>query len=500
MSSEYILEMKGISKQFPGVLAVDNVDLRLKKGEVLALVGENGAGKSTLIKILSGAYTADEGEIVINGASHRKYAPVEAIQLGIGVIYQELNYLNDVSIAENIFLGRYPVKGPMKTVDYAKLKTDSKMYQEKVGINHDPFMEASRLSIAEKQLMEIAKAFSRNVKVLVFDEPTSALNHRETQNLFGLIKDFVKAGNAVIYISHKMDEIFSISDRVQVMRDGRNVAILDTSKTNKEEVVKHMVGREIKDMYPINSRPIGDTVIEIKGLYNDKVKDISFSVRQGEIFGLFGLMGAGRSEIVKTIYGATSKLAGEILISGKRVEINNPEDALKNGIAYIPSERKSEGLVLDHTVKDNITISALHKFKTGWGSLNLNKEKKIVTEWIDKLRIKTPSMYKETSELSGGNQQKIVLSKCLLVDPKIIIMNEPTKGIDVGAKVEIYKLMEELCQKGFCIIVISSELPEIMAVSDRIAVISNGRLTGICDKKEYTQELLMNYAIGGVVQ
>jgi ABC-type sugar transport system ATPase subunit len=495
-AKECILEMRGITKRFPGVLAVDQVDLALQKGEVLALVGENGAGKSTLIKILAGAYKADAGEIQINGQQLQSYSPSEAISYGVGVIYQELNYVNDISIAENIFLGCLPVKGLLRKIDYVRLKRESLQFQEKVGIRHDPFEEVAKLSVAEKQLLEIARAFAKNVQVLVFDEPTSALNEKEIANLFALIKSITADGKSVIYISHKMDEIFTIADSIQVMRDGKSVALLNAAETSKEEVVKYMVGREIKDMYPISQRAIGEKILEVTNLNTDKARQVQLDVKQGEIVGLFGLMGAGRSNIVKAIYGAIPKASGEIKIAGKPVTIAAPEDAIRYGIAYIPSERKTEGLILNHSVKDNMTIAALQQIRKSV-LLDLKKEKTLVDEWVQKLRIKTPSIHKEVVELSGGNQQKVVLAKYLLQHPKVMIMNEPTKGIDVGAKVEIYKLMEELCAKGLGILLISSEMPEIMAIADRILVISNGQVTGECRQAEYNQEQLMHYAIGG---
>lgn len=495
-AQEYALEMRGITKRFPGVLAVDQVDLALQKGEVLALVGENGAGKSTLIKILAGAYNADAGEIRIGGRQLQNYAPSDAIRYGIGVIYQELNYVNDISIAENIFLGSLPVKGIFRKIDYARLKQESWQFQQKVGIQHDPFEDVAKLSVAEKQLLEIARAFAKDVQVLVFDEPTSALNEKEIANLFALIRAMIADGKSVIYITHKMDEIFTISTRIQVMRDGKSVAILNTSDTSKEELVKHMVGREIKEMYPISHRTIGNNILEVSDLCTDKAKHVQFHVKQGEIVGLFGLMGAGRSNIVKAIYGAAAKTSGMIKIAGNPVTIAAPEDAIAHGIAYIPSERKTEGLILNHSVKDNITIAALQQISKR-ALLDLKKEKTIVDEWVQKLRIKTPSIHKEVAELSGGNQQKVVLAKYLLQRPKVIIMNEPTRGIDVGAKAEIYKLMEELCANGLGIVLISSEMPEIMALADRIVVISNGKVTGECRKEEYHQEQLMHYAIGG---
>ena len=496
MDSEIVLQAEGMVKRFPGVLAVDDVDFELKKGEVLAVVGENGAGKSTLMKILGGAISPDKGEITVNGKSYSKYSPGQALDIGIGVIYQELNYLNDLTIAENIFLGRLPEKGLLKRIDYKSLGENSKKLQEKVGIGHHPFTEVEKLSVAEKQLIEIARTFSHNINVIILDEPTSALNDVETNNLFKLIKRCKEDGQSAIYISHRLEEVFEVSDRILVMRDGKKVATLKTAETNKQEVVRYMVGREIKDMYPITLSEAGEVVFEIEGLNSGKAKNISMNVRRGEIVGLFGLMGAGRTSIVKGIFGSAPKKSGVFKVNGQEIEIKKPADALQHGIVYIPSERKSEGLVLNHSVKQNITMAMLDSLKRTIG-LDLKRESKIVSSWVEKLNIKTPDFNREVSELSGGNQQKVVLSKYLALDPRIIIMNEPTKGVDVGAKVEIYKIIEDLCKKGMCVIIISSEMPEIMALSERIIVVSDGQITGECYRKDgFSQETLMEYAVG----
>lgn len=495
---EPILEMRGITKRFPGVLALDAVDLSLQRGEILALLGENGAGKSTLMKILSGAYLADEGEIVINSRQMAEYSPLGAIQHGVGIIYQELNYADELSIAENIFLGHLPTSGPFGRVDFTKLYSDSLVIQKKLGIHHDPRTPVSELTIAQKQLIEIARAFSRDVKILVFDEPTSALNEAETESLFALIRSAAAEGIAVIYISHKMDEIYEISHSIQIMRDGKSVTRLATAGASRQEIIRHMVGREIKELYPVADRTIGEKVLEVDHLTTAKARDVSLHVCRSEIVSLFGLMGAGRTDIVKAVYGAVKKRTGEIRVNGKTVEIHSPEEAIRHGIAYVPAERKTEGLALNLSVKENITLAALRLFQKGW-RLDHLRESAVATEWVSKLNIRTPSLDKAAGELSGGNQQKIVLAKYLLLEPKVIILNEPTKGIDIGAKQEIYRIMEELCEKGFSVIFISSEMPEVMALADRIIVISNGKITGECKKADgYNQEKLMEYAIAEV--
>lgn len=493
---EKILEMKQIYKAFPGVVAVDKVDLDLYSGEVLALMGENGAGKSTLIKILSGMYHADSGEIIIDGKSYSGFDTKEAINLGIAVIYQELNYLNDLSIAENIMLGQIPVKGPLKKVDYSKLYASVKDIMEDVGLSHrKPADMVSSLSVAEKQLIEIARAFSHHVKVLVMDEPTSALNDTETKKLFTLIRKIRDKGVGIIYISHRMDELFEIADRIEIMRDGRYVTTKNVKETNTDEVVAHMVGREIKDMYPGRSCSIGNVVFEVKNLQTKFLKNIEFYVKKGEVVGFFGLMGAGRSEMARCIYGAVTPETIQLKMDGKDIENKTPLDSLKHKISYVPAERKTEGVNMAMSVKENITLSDLSGLIRK-GRLDLKHEKQIAAQWKEKLSIKTPKLETPAASLSGGNQQKIVIAKALNTSPEFLVLNEPTRGIDVGAKVEIYELINGLCEEGKAVLMISSELPEIMAMSDRIYVMCEGQITGEVKKEDFTQEYLMKLAIG----
>jgi len=490
-----LLEMKNIRKCFPGVVALDNVSLDIESGEVLALLGENGAGKSTLMKILSGAYTQDEGEIFLEGEKMECKTPGEIIEKGIAVMYQELNYLNDLSIAENIYLGNLPMT-KYGNVDYKELYADVERLMKIVGLERDPRTEAWELSVAEKQMMEIAKVLSKNNKVLVMDEPTAALNETEIQKLFKLIRELTADGKAIIYISHKMDEIFEISDRVEVLRDGKYIGTKRTKETNARELVSMMVGRDIDDMYPKEKIECGDVALKAHKLCGKEISNVSFEVKQGEILGFFGLMGSGRTEIMETIFGVRSLTSGYIEIDGEKVVIKNPEAAIKAGIAYVPRERKSEGLVLEGTVKENMTLAYLKELKASFG-LKLKQEKDLVAAWINKLEIKTPSMNAQINSLSGGNQQKVVLAKWLVNRPKVLILNEPTRGVDVGAKVEIYKLIEDLCKEGLAIIMISSETPEIMGISDRILVVCEGRINGECSREEFEQERLMMMAIGG---
>ena len=493
---EYLLEMNNITKAFPGVLALDDVTLQLKKGEVLALLGENGAGKSTLIKILSGSYFTDKGQIVIEGEEVKYKSPLDAIKAGVGVIYQELNYLNTLSIAENIFLGNLPLNSIGK-VKWKKLKQDTQDLMDIVGLPYTPMKLVGELSVGEKQLIEIARAISTNARICVMDEPTSALTESETFRLFDLIKTLKEKGISVIYISHRLEEVFIVSDRVQVMRDGKSVFVAETSNTDKDELVRQMVGRHINNMYPKVDIPIGETLLEIENLTTDKCSDISFDIKKGEILGMFGLMGAGRTNIVNSIFGLDKASSGSVRIQGKKTVIKGPSQAIEAGLGYVPNERKLAGLILRQSVRRNLSITCIKQIDKIY-RLDTKKEKSIVNKWIKNFDIKTPSLETEIDSLSGGNQQKVVIAKWMATNPKILILNEPTKGIDVGAKTEIYRLMEEFCAEGLGILMISSELPEILAISDRVVVVCEGKITGRFDRNELDQVKLMNAAVGGL--
>ena len=498
MANEPLLRMSHINKAFPGVKALDDVSLELKPGEVLALVGENGAGKSTLMKILSAAYTADSGEIWLDGNKLECHKPLDAIQAGVRIIYQELNYLPFMSVAENIFLGNWPFTGPFKSkVDYKKLREDSKKLLERVKLDVDPFTEIGQISVAEKQLVEIAKAISQNCKVLVMDEPTSSLNDTETENLFEIIRSLTAEGKSVIFISHRLDEIFEIADRIHIMRDGKTIRVEDLDKITRPEIVNAMVGREITAMYPKVEVPIGDIAMEVKGISNDIYKDVSFNVRKGEVLALFGLMGSGRTSIMESIYGKRRIDSGEIWINGKKVKIDTPKQAMNNGLAYLPAERKLDGLILDHSVEKNILLASITK-RLGTLFLKLKKEREIATKWVKELLIKTPNTVVEVQQLSGGNQQKVVLAKALETEPEIILLNEPTRGIDVGAKVEIYKLIGKLCAEGKAVVMISSEIPEVIGVADRVVIVCEGRITGELKREELNPDKMLEMAIGGI--
>ncbi len=496
MPENYLLNMQHISKAFPGVQALDDVALEVKNKEILTIVGENGAGKSTLVRILSGAIQADSGQILLDGELMNCSNPKEAMQSGIRIINQELSYLDEMSIAENVFLGNWPMT-KYGRVDYKKLKRNCIEVLSKVNLNVDPFDEAKTLSVAQKQLVEIAKAISDDFKILVMDEPTAALNEKEIENLFELIRNIIISGKSIIYISHKMDEVFTISDRIQVMRDGKRISVNKRNETSREQVVADMVGRNINDMYPKNYVGRGKVLLEVEGLSNDVFSDVSFKVHSGELLGIFGLMGSGRTNIVEAIFGVRKVTSGKVKIDGKTVKIDSPKKAMGYGIAYLPNERKKDGLILDHSVQENIILANIDK-RIGTLKLNLRKEGKLADQWINKLRIKVPNRKTEVGSLSGGNQQKVVIAKALETKPKILILNEPTRGIDVGAKVEIYKLMEELCEQGLAVIMISSELPEIISISDRVAVVCEGRIAGELSRDEIGSENIMKLAIGGI--
>ncbi|MGI6237389.1 MAG: sugar ABC transporter ATP-binding protein [Candidatus Excrementavichristensenella sp.] len=490
------LRMEQIYKAFPGVVAVDKVDLEVNGGEVVALIGENGAGKSTLIKILSGAYTCDSGTIQLDGKELAAYNTREAIDYGISVIYQELNYINHMTVAENILLGEIPKRQKVPfLIDKRAMNQRARAIQKMVGIDHiDPTTPMHKLSVGEKQLIEIAKVYARNLKVLVMDEPTAALNDRECEKLFGLIEQMRSEGKAIIYISHKLDEVLRVADKVVVMRDGKRVGSMPIAETTKDKMVALMVGREIKDMYPVHARQRGEMLLEVEKMSGDYLQDVSFHLHRGEIIGFFGLMGAGCDEIVRSLFGALPATK-TIRVSGKDVNIRSTKDAMDCGMAYVPAERKTEGLVLMHTVKRNATMLRLKELQKGL-RFDSKLEEKLTEDWIQALRIKTPSTTTVVESLSGGNQQKVVLAKWMMNKPDILILNEPTRGIDVGAKAEIYRLIEQFCNEGLGVIIVSSEMAEILSVADRIYAVYNGEIRGEFDRNEATQERIMRKAIG----
>jgi len=491
---EKVLEMVGISKSFPGVRALDKVEIDLYRGEVLGLLGENGAGKSTLIKILAGDYQKDEGEIFINGKKVEFQTPLDAQNMGVRVIYQELNTLDTLSVAENIFVGSLPLKKGLRTVNWKKLNRDTYEVLKTMNVTINPKRIVGDLTVHEKQIIEIAKAINKEATILVMDEPTAALGDKDIRSLFEIIRSLKKEGVAIIYISHRLEEVFQITDRVTVFRDGQMVGTVKTDETDKNTLIRMMVGRELKEMYPKREQPLGEPILEVKGLtINGILEDISFTLKRGEILGLFGLLGAGRINLVRALYGIDKIDGGTIKIEGKVAVLQSPSFALKHKIGYMPIDRKTEGLALELPAMYNITMANIDNIGDGF-FIDRNLEKSRARKWVKDVKIKTPSVETVTNSLSGGNQQKIVLAKLLETGSRIFIMNEPTRGIDIGAKVDIYQIMESLCEAGAGIIMVSSELPEILSMSDRIIVISKGRITAQFGKEEADQEKLLGAA------
>jgi ribose transport system ATP-binding protein len=491
----HVLEMRNISKSFPGVKALDSVNFTLKRGEVHVLIGENGAGKSTLIKILSGAYTADSGEIYINGSKVEINNPRTAIGLGVAVIYQELNLNPFTPIYENVFLGR-EFTNRLGWLNTKKAITETKRLIEQCGLDVSPKTAVKSLGVGQQQLVEIAKAISMNAQVLVFDEPTSALSDKEIERLFNRIRQLKAEGCGIIYISHRLKELFEIGDRCTVLRDGQYIGTRQIESIQIADLVKMVVGREFNESSRTERYAKEVEVLRVEDLsLSNLLYDISFSLKKGEILGVAGLMGSGRTELAKCILGEYRKSAGRVFLNGRPININNVNHALKEGIVYLSEDRKKEGLFLKHHVKKNITISSLGQIVRA-GLLNSRKEETLCSQLKDKLRIKTPSLDVEVRNLSGGNQQKVVIAKWLLSNASIFIFDEPTRGIDVGAKDEIHKIMEELVREGACIIMISSEFPEILKMSDRIMVMHLGRVEAILENSGLNQEDVFRYAIG----
>jgi ribose transport system ATP-binding protein len=493
-----ILEMKGISKRFPGVVALDSVDLEVYPGEVVALAGENGAGKSTLMKILGGVYQPDEGKIRIEGQDVVVRSVSDAINRGIGFIHQELNVLDNLNIGENVFLGREPLwGGPLKLVDRAKLHDLTDIYLKRLGLNIPSRTPLKQLSIAQQQMVEIAKALSLNARILIMDEPTSSLTLTETERLLEVTKDLREHGVSVIYISHRLGEIKDLADRVVVLRDGRNAGQLAREEINHDNIVKLMVGRDLKHFYEPPSVKERPRYVEAQDLRTRRYPDkpVSFDLRKGEILGFAGLVGAGRSEIAQAIFGVEGPLNGKVLLGGQLIKINSPKDAIKYGIYLIPEDRRKSGLILEVPIRENITLPALFRYASA-GLIQYEAERKVSTEMLSKLNIKAPSVEAKAGNLSGGNQQKVVLAKWLSLSPKVLIFDEPTRGIDVGAKAEIYQLMRSLAESGVAIMMISSDMEEILGESDRVAVMHEGAITGILDREECSEEAIMRLAVG----
>jgi len=495
MGQDLILEMGNISKSFPGVKALNDVQLQVRRGTVHALMGENGAGKSTLMKVLIGIYNPDQGSIIFNGKPVQIDTTETALKLGISMIHQELSPVPYMTVAENIFLGREPLNR-FGLVDKRRMIADTKALLNRLEINIDPTVLMKELTVASTQMVEIAKAISYDASLVIMDEPTSAITDREVAHLFRMIRTLKERGVAIIYITHKMDEVFQIADDITVLRDGRHIATVPASQTDRTSLIAMMVGRELTAIFPKEEAPIGEVVLSVRGLTRKGiVSNVSFDLRRGEILGLAGLMGAGRTEIIEGIFGIKKIDAGTISVNGRKVTIHSPADAIRNGMALLTEDRKLTGILPVLSVRDNITIASLEKYERA-GLINDRKINEICQKEKSRLDIKTPSMGQLIKLLSGGNQQKVLVSRWLLTSPEILILDEPTRGIDVGAKAEIHRLMCKLAQEGKAIIMISSELPEILGMSDRVLVIHEGRVGGEFLRKDATQEAIMRAATG----
>lgn len=494
--SEYILDMIGITKDFPGVRALDDVELHLKPGRVHALMGENGAGKSTLMKCLIGIHPPTKGKIIYKGKEIKLDNTNMALNMGISMIHQELSPVLHRTIMENVWLGREPMKsGPLPLVDHNKMFEMTKALLRDLELDIDPRMTMSELTVAKMQMVEIAKAVSYDADIVIMDEPTSALTDKEVSHLFKIIRRLRDQGTAIVYISHKMDEIFEISDDITVFRDGHYIGTEEAGNLDTNRLIQMMVGRELDQMFPKVACDIGEVILKVEGLSAGRAfEDVSFEVRKGEILGIAGLVGAGRTEVVETIFGMRTKTAGTISIDGKPVNITSPSEAIANKIALLTEDRRHTGIFPMLSVRDNIIMAHTKSYVNYNGLLNHTKIEQDCDEYKEKIRIKTPSLDQHIKNLSGGNQQKVLVARWLLTDPEILILDEPTRGIDVGAKAEIHTLVTELAAQGKAVIMVSSELAEVLGMADRVMVMHEGKVTGILDRKDATQERTMKYA------
>ena len=489
---ENLLLMKNIHKKFPGVYALKGVELELKSGEILGLMGENGAGKSTLMKILGGVHNPTSGKIIVENKEYEKLTPNEAKKIGIGFVHQELNLAESLSVAENIFIGRLPIKkGAFKIIDYDKLYRDSDLILKQLGCDISPKKKKKNLSTAKKQMVEIAKSISLNCKILILDEPSTSLSNEDVNKLFNIMRTLKEKGVGLIYISHRFNEIFEICDRSTILRDGTYVGTVDMKNTSKEDMIKMMVGREIHDLFPKQYTEIGPKILEGKNIsdFNGKVKNINFYLKKSEILGFAGLVGAGRTELMRLLFGADPLKKGEFFLNNNKIKITSPKSAIEQGICLITEDRKKQGLFLNLSIEENISITNLKKSVI---------DKKILDQtslkFKEELKITTFSFNELVKNLSGGNQQKVVLAKWLNTNSEIFIFDEPTKGIDIGAKTEIYNIMNDLVKNGKSVIMISSELPELMGMSDRIYTMCEGNITGCLNRNDFEQEVIMNLA------
>jgi ribose transport system ATP-binding protein len=493
MAEDIILRLDNITKTYPGVVALNDVTLDIRRGEIHALIGENGAGKSTLIKTCSGAIVPDSGNIVVDGKEFKKMSPKLSKENGIAVIYQEFNLVDELSTAENIFLGRAIRKNGIIIDKKAMEEKAAEMFKN-LDIDISPRMLVRNLTVAYQQLVEIAKAMSENAKILIMDEPSAPLTNAETEKLFEMVDKLKASGVTIIYISHRLDEIFRLSDRITIMRDGHKIETINTSETDVDHLVTAMVGRQMTETYPSRNTPIKDEVLlEVKNICGNGLKGVSFQVHRGEVLGFAGLVGSGRTELAELIFGVKQRTSGEIIFKGKAIQPALPEDAIKAGLALVPEDRKRQGALLDIDIRGNITMAILRRISR-FAVVNRMTEQKIAEDFRASIRIKTPSIYQKIKNLSGGNQQKVIIAKWLATDPEFIILDEPTRGIDVGAKHEIYKLINELVESGKTILMISSEMDELIGMSDRILVLAEGRITGEIARENFNQELIMSYA------
>ncbi len=492
-----MLEMTGISKRFPGVTALESVEFSVAPGEVVALVGENGAGKSTLMKILAGIHRPDSGEIRLWGQSSSIRSPRESAHLGIGIIHQELEVIDTLDVAGNIFLGREPEwGGPFRLIDRRRIYSDTEALLRQVGLNVRPSALLGELSTAQQQLVEIARALSQHARILIMDEPTSSLTLLETERLMQVVQDLRGSGVGIVYISHRLDEVERLANRVVVLRDGRNAGELKRGEIHRDRMVQLMVGRALETYYAGATDTASDVCLELKGIRTSRypAHAVSLSVRRGEILGIAGLVGAGRSELAQAVFGIEKARAGSVALNGEIVEIRSPQDAIRRGIYLVPEDRRNTGLLTAMTVRENITLPDLSRFSSrGW--IRRKQERSLAQASCEELRIKTPSVETAASSLSGGNQQKIVLAKWLSLNPRVMLFDEPTRGVDVGAKAEIYQLMRKLAASGVAILMISSDMEEILGNSDRVAVMHEGRVTGVLERAECTQEAILRLAV-----
>ncbi|MGN8886284.1 sugar ABC transporter ATP-binding protein [Blautia sp. HCP28S3_G10] len=497
--AEYRLEMRGVSKSFPGVKALDRVTLKVRPGTVHALMGENGAGKSTLMKCLFGIYHMDEGEVFVDGEKVNINNPDEALHKGLAMVHQELQPVPERTIAENMYLGRYPTKsvGPLKVIDHAKMNAEAKKWLENVKMPFDPKRKLGDLSISQMQSVEIAKAVSQEARLIILDEPTSSLTDNEVEALFRIVRDLRDRGVSFVFISHKMAELRKISDDITIMRDGGYVGTWEMKDISDDEIVKQMVGRELTNIYPPLDNTPGDILLEVNdftSIHDNSFKDCSFKLRRGEILGFGGLVGAQRTELMEAVFGIRHITKGEIKLNGKKLDIKRPQDAIRNGIGMITEDRRGSGILGCLSIADNVSIASLDHYLEAGIKLNTKKIEDLVQDNVAKLSIKTPSSKTLIQSLSGGNQQKVIISRWLANNPDVLIMDEPTRGIDVGAKYEIYQIMIALAKQGKGIIMISSEMPELIGVSNRIMVMCNGKITGEVEGVEATQENIMHFA------